>query len=99
MGTQVEGVRGFLTFVQSVLLAVARSRALDKEFGGERQAQTIYFARDASRRIAGSFRRVLLGPTRPLQQHTGMRPAALWQVTYERQESLQILRNIISTLK
>ena len=33
-----------------------------KEFWGERQAQTVLFAPDAFRRIAGSFKRVLLGP-------------------------------------
>ena len=57
-----------------------------KEFGGEHQAQP-------ARRLAGSFRRVLLGPRRRWQQYAGVRPAALWQATYDRQESLQhILR-------
>ena len=41
------------------------------------------------RRIAGSFRRVLLGPKRRWQQYAGMRPAALLQVTHVRRESLQ----------
>ena len=40
-------------------------------------------------RIAGSFRRVLLGPTGQWPLHAGMRPAALGQFTLERQESLQ----------
>ena len=45
----------------------------------------------AFRWIAGSFRRVLLGPKRCWQQFAGARPAALWQVTYERQESLRYI--------
>ena len=49
------------------------------------------FACDAFRRIAGSFRRVSLGPKGWWQQnllYPGMRPAALWQVTYDRQREL-----------
>ena len=58
------------------------------------------FARNTLRRIAGSFRRVLLRPKGRWQLYAGMRPAALWQVTKERQESLRIrLRIFISTLK
>ena len=47
------------------------------------------FSRDALRRIAGSCRRVLLGPEGLWQLYAGIRPAALWQVTHERQDSLQ----------
>ena len=55
--------------------------------------------RDAFRWIAGSFRRVLLWPKTRWQQCPGIRPAALWQVAYERQERSQRIALFISTLK
>ena len=57
-----------------------------KELGENFKRGRLPFARDAVRRIAGSRRRVLLGPTGRRQLHAGMRPAALWQVTFERRE-------------
>ena len=44
--------------------------------------------------IACSIRRVLLGPKMRWPQCAGMRPAALWQVTYDRQESLQTTADV-----
>ena len=52
------------------------------------------FPRGAFHRVAGSLRRVWLGPKRRWQQCAGMRPAALWQVTHERQESLQHIADV-----
>ena len=52
------------------------------------KGRRLLFASDAFRRIAGSFRRVLLGPKRRWQQYAGMRRPPCGK-SYERPESLQ----------
>ena len=52
----------------------------------------------ALRRIAGSFSG-LLGPKRRWRQYAGVRLAALWQVTYERQGSLQTIADFYFTVE
>ena len=86
-----QSLRFVLFETQVVEMIVNPYMSSTRNLGENVKCRRFLFARDAFRRIAVSFGHVLLGPKRRWQQYAGMRPAALWQVAYERQRACKIL--------
>ena len=96
------GKRGRYSIVQYSIVQYSISYSSAKATWGEsvkRRLRRFLFGRDAFRRIAGSSRRVLLGPKRRWQQYAGMCRLPCGKPPMKDKRACSILRILTSTLK